>query len=277
MSALLKFQCRPSVRGYRVLKFDARRFCHFDEVRGACVWDARSSSLGSDDDEKELLERWDIEVFAASLQGKAPGITEYLVPTGPETRSFDLFDTDPSAYLKFANTPLTADAVREFADEFGMLFGPTNRHGVIRLGRGGVLQEGELETIASWFDAIRALQDALSTWQKAEDTGDFTKLLRLMTRTEHGITDHAVAVSLAVGEGAAVPRLSLSPKNLFEALMLQLALAIDGSQSLQTCVECKGWFTIQAGRGRSDKRYCSDACRMRAYRRRKSTQERLTH
>jgi hypothetical protein len=51
-----------------------------------------------------------------------------------------------------------------------------------------------------------------------------------------------------------------------------LGAAIDGSESLQNCVECERWFTISAGQGRSDKAYCSNACRMQAYRKRKAKQ-----
>jgi hypothetical protein len=39
--------------------------------------------------------------------------------------------------------------------------------------------------------------------------------------------------------------------------------------NLRACVQCRKWFTLEAGRGRSDKEYCSNACRMRAYRKRK--------
>ena len=51
-----------------------------------------------------------------------------------------------------------------------------------------------------------------------------------------------------------------------------LGAAIDGSESLQNCVECERWFTISAGQGRSHKAYCSNACRMQAYRKRKAKQ-----
>jgi hypothetical protein len=65
------------------------------------------------------------------------------------------------------------------------------------------------------------------------------------------------------------PRLCLRPGHLRDALWIQLAFAIDGNASLVSCSECKTWFTISAGRGRSKKQYCNDACRMRAYRKRK--------
>jgi hypothetical protein len=65
------------------------------------------------------------------------------------------------------------------------------------------------------------------------------------------------------------PQLCIRPTTLLDAMWTQLALAVAGSEALRTCVECKKWFTIKADRGRSDKEYCSDACRTRAYRKRK--------
>jgi hypothetical protein len=81
-----------------------------------------------------------------------------------------------------------------------------------------------------------------------------------------------VSVHLKEDPLDASARLCIRPTHLSDALWIQLAQAIDGSESLRTCVECKKWFTIKAGRGRSDKEYCSDACRMRAYRKRKGKQ-----
>ena len=52
-------------------------------------------------------------------------------------------------------------------------------------------------------------------------------------------------------------------------MWLQFANAIEGDRDYAQCVECASWFEIAPGSGRPDKRYCSDACRMRAYRKRK--------
>jgi hypothetical protein len=66
-------------------------------------------------------------------------------------------------------------------------------------------------------------------------------------------------------------RLCIHPRSLWNALWVELLLAIDGNQNLRACVQRRKWFTLEAGQGRSDKEYCSNACRMRAYRKRKGT------
>jgi hypothetical protein len=80
-----------------------------------------------------------------------------------------------------------------------------------------------------------------------------------------------VAVNLRLKENplSASASLCIRPYSLLHALWAQLFLAIDGNLNLRTCVQCRKWFTLEAGRGRSDKEYCSSACRMRAYRKRK--------
>jgi hypothetical protein len=58
---------------------------------------------------------------------------------------------------------------------------------------------------------------------------------------------------------------------LISPAVAPLILAIDGNLNLRSCVQCRKWFTLEAGKGRSDKEYCTNACRMRAYRKRKGT------
>lgn len=64
---------------------------------------------------------------------------------------------------------------------------------------------------------------------------------------------------------------TLTPNGLIGALWLQASLAIDGQVDFQQCRECSEWFGISAEHGRPEKLFCSDACRMRAYRKRKKT------
>ena len=64
--------------------------------------------------------------------------------------------------------------------------------------------------------------------------------------------------------------LRLAPNSLLGAIWLQFAMAADENRSYERCSSCDGWFEISPGHGRPDKTYCSNACRMRAYRKRKS-------
>jgi len=73
--------------------------------------------------------------------------------------------------------------------------------------------------------------------------------------------------------GEATFQFGQKPRSLLGALWLQLATAAQESRSYERCSSCESWFEVAPGLGRSDKTYCSTACRMRAYRRRKAAQE----
>ena len=63
--------------------------------------------------------------------------------------------------------------------------------------------------------------------------------------------------------------LRLEPSSLLGALWLQLASAIARGVRFRRCAECGLWFELSPGSARSDKLYHSNACRTRAFRRRR--------
>ncbi len=60
----------------------------------------------------------------------------------------------------------------------------------------------------------------------------------------------------------------LVPKNLLGAIWLQMAHAIERNGEFRRCAECDRWFEVSREGGRSDKIYCSNACRVKAHRQR---------
>jgi hypothetical protein len=62
------------------------------------------------------------------------------------------------------------------------------------------------------------------------------------------------------------------PSNLIGELWLQFCRAVEGNKQYLRCPECTTWYEIDPSKNRTDKRYCSNACRNRAYRRRKAVQ-----
>ena len=263
MSALLEFECRVPVGGYRVLSFDERKFCGADTKYN---WDDSSVSPPEDatEDERYLLSRWGMGVVPAISQemfkiGIEPEVREILEPQSEPIRCFDLFDEATDLHLEFANASKTSEEVKALADRFGPLRG-----------------EGP-EYVDAWEWAIMEMRSAVRTWNKAEATGDFSRMVRFIPRQRSNrqigrevSIDANLLLSKDPVSGAG--RLCIRPRTLLDALWTKLALAIDGSESLRTCVECKEWFTIKSGQGRSDKKYCSNACRMRTYRKHKGTQ-----
>lgn len=65
------------------------------------------------------------------------------------------------------------------------------------------------------------------------------------------------------------------PNSLIGALWLQFAQAIDGNKTYRRCDECRAWFELSPEVARTTKRFCSNACRVKAYRNRKATARQL--
>ena len=289
MATLLEFECRAPVDGYRIMSFDERKF-------GAMSIDERMRSddfsvlatADATEDERYLLRRWGMRIVPYSgLVLPEPEVRQLLEPQSGQIRCFDLFEVTPSPFLEFVNNaperpkaladlrprsrraptakrkaladligrplfdvePQYVDAAKALANRFGPLLGG----------------EGP-EYVDTWYYAMMEMRRAVTAWEKAKTTGDFGPIIQSISRLTRPIGAN-ILLREDPANGAA--RLCLRPPTLLDALWTQLALALDGSEYLRTCVECKKWFTISAGQGRSDKEYCTNACRMRAYRERK--------
>jgi len=60
------------------------------------------------------------------------------------------------------------------------------------------------------------------------------------------------------------------PGSLIGALWLQFAQAIDGNKDYRRCRECQKWFELTPEVARTNRRFCSNACRSKAYRKRQA-------
>lgn len=65
------------------------------------------------------------------------------------------------------------------------------------------------------------------------------------------------------------------PANLHGAIYLRFALAVSRRTRTRKCVTCGRHFELAPGTARSDRIFCSDACRSKAYRRRQEEARRL--
>lgn len=72
-----------------------------------------------------------------------------------------------------------------------------------------------------------------------------------------------------------LPKILFQPRNLLGILYLQLQRDFVGEESVRRCEACGDWFVYGSSpkANKSTRRYCSQACQMKAYRRRKSNIE----
>jgi hypothetical protein len=184
-----------------------------------------------------------------------PAYLKVINPLGNKTEGIDPIATLPSPYLEFANTDCSSEGVLKFATQYGLL----------------KKNEGP-ETLDMWCYHIRVMHHAIMMWKHVQDDKptSFAKIYKdHCPYSDEGLKYSLAPVPSDTSKQPNELHLVLEPINLLAALWFQFAGAIDGATSFSPCQECSAWIDTVPGSNRPDKIYCSDACRMRAYRKRK--------
>lgn len=98
-------------------------------------------------------------------------------------------------------------------------------------------------------------------------------LFYVQTRVNKKLAGHA-SPRLLYGERRDGRRRSVEfalhvvPTDLLGALWLELALAVAEKREYRRCAQCGKWFAFLPDKTRPDRKYCSDACKSRAWRER---------
>jgi hypothetical protein len=149
----------------------------------------------------------------------------------------------PGLYATFAGLDHRPEAVRSFADTYGLLNNAP----------------GFEEPVAVWYRHADAMAEAIELKARADYAGVcglFDKNSPLLRAT----------FFLAPREARQPPALMIRPRDLLAAMWLQLALAIAANVGLRYCELCAKPFEFGTGTGRrSSARFCSDNCRKVAH------------
>ena len=115
---------------------------------------------------------------------------------------------------------------------------------------------------APWYDAH--MLDGLKAGELVKPTWCF------MQRVINERLKRSVAPQIVWDVTDKALILRFMPRSLRGALWLQLAQAIDGKKEYRQCKEsrCQAWFELAPQVARTDKQFCSNACKTHAYRER---------
>lgn len=204
---------------------------------------------------------------------------EFLVPSPPipgpaSVRYYDPLDGHRTLCIEFAQTPRTRDGILGFASSYGWLGEPVaTSHNLVP----------GAEPLQFWKREIRAMARAVELWEQKKSKSLRDELLKLVNERLGtprpilgGARDDDCCVEFfpsrvqpfLVPDGARFA-LRLVPRNLIGALWLQFAQIVSRTRKVSQCRACGKWFApLKAERGKK-RLYCSDACRWRAFRRRK--------
>ena len=194
-------------------------------------------------------------------------VTECLVP---KWEIDDLMQDQPCArqpclHRIVADCPPEKDAILDLAGRYGLLTVSLSRSPV----PGKPVPSALLspEPVEVWKATIRELRSAAELWDRiaAGDTRGRELFERKLAANLARAPFHLTAVD---GDGGPF-RLRYRPPDLRAALWQRLAGEASG---LIRCVRCPApscgrWF-LTGGASRSDRQFCSDRCRVRAFRQR---------
>jgi hypothetical protein len=256
----LEFVAQRHIKGYRVVPFRHRLVYKMDND-GYPLGSASELPSSATEDERMLFDRWGVQNFELH-DAELDETLQFIVPKGEQTEEYRLFEASEGAFMEFAHLKCTKSSVISFANRYGLLHA-----------------DQMLESLHGWFSSIRGFRRAVREWETARENCDYRAFCRFIERRIENLrldfvrgnaTGLQANVYLKPNAEGNQARLAIGPHDLHGALWLQLILAVDGAINLRSCVVCSRWFPIQVGKARVDRRYCSDACKMRAYRKRKA-------
>ena len=172
-------------------------------------------------------------------------IIRLIEPLVGPTRSYRPMDKYDDLYSTFGNTVTAPEEILGFADEYGLLGGGP-------------------QLVWVWEESIKRMREVIKALKKYGRTkpSEFKRIFD-KNRPEFPHDQH-FQFELTVGTDKAL-QVAVDAPNLHTAMWLQLALAAAGSVQIGQCIECRNFLAD----ARPDRKFCSDKCRMRDYRRRK--------
>jgi hypothetical protein len=154
-------------------------------------------------------------------------------------------DCEKPLFLRFAELDGSEEGCLRFAHHWGLLRTES--------------QIGS-ETLEDWREQIKDMSQRIS-WFGTEDAPP--RAPKLPAGEAWKLTNLEVLLVPARSETKRFAMV-LQPKNLIEAMHLQLATSVAGSGSIRTCKQCGSWFESGASESRrSVAIFCSEKCKNR--------------
>ena len=191
--------------------------------------------------------------------------------------TYDPLSTEPALFRIFAELNATEESIQRFANKYGDIAYLSNLAWDWHIDIIGGY------SIAGWQSAINAMRDTIAR-------GEVLAAYRKNERGERGERERAARISefansLLCGSTHVPVWLSATSKNgisdlrtmtysLYDAMILQCIEALTENKRYRRCETCGKPFEVTPAFNRSDRIYCSDNCRVKAYQaRRKRAKE----
>jgi hypothetical protein len=174
-------------------------------------------------------------------------------------RFYDPFQEEPALYRIFAVLKPTPEAILDFVQKYGDFTTVEE------------LLEGEEHRLSEYkreISEMRRAVEAADEFLTSKSAAKREKVPRKLLAYVNDILGSAPLYMSATAEDGEI-RLRLVVTNLLHVMKLQLAEAIADRKHYRTCELCNKPFEVTPQINRSDRLFCSDNCRVKAYQRRK--------
>jgi hypothetical protein len=235
---------------------------------------------------------WDVCTDGYEWKAEGPdsgfGPEWYLQPRGWQFRRYRPLKEFGALFRDFADLELTDDAFRTFADRYGNLgadeweqFDPggdpievpedcTTEVEKARFRRGLKREFRRADRWDTWVNSIRELRACVRRWDEVQGgSGGRREMEGVKDTIDLQLEKEELRVAFAEDETTGAFSLQVEPRSLLGALWAQFAVAVGEAKKFRQCRTCGRWFELSPEAARTNRRFCSEACRSKAYRGRK--------
>jgi hypothetical protein len=225
---------------------------------------------------------WSDNDDSASQYYVATSLWEAYKAIASTKEEFGPLVSAPDLYLRFASATPTPDTILDFANQYGLLKNKKSQLEIKSKNATDILTAFEwgkhhaesdcliwAESASDWANSFELAKDNIQDWADIEAENDYKDMRRHLDQgfnyAMQGSLTYQVRIDTSTGERYS----EVIASSLYNFIDIQWAMSITANVVPRKCTECLNWFEIHPGFGRPEKLYCSDACRMRAYRKRK--------
>jgi hypothetical protein len=233
----------------------------------------------------EPPEDWPEADYEAAREGAQAKLTEafYIAASGHEiiraqvdqNSRIGAIKSIPDLYLLFASERATPRMIQDCADQFGLLRDDRSELKIPR--KDPDFLYFRAETAAFWVTEFELARCRLELSKLPKVDMDNAEAVEVVSSyldwSLNPIIGGRLSLQLKLDEATGVIRSEMIASSLADLVRIQLGVSVAANVVHRQCAECTTWFAVHPMSGRPDKIYCSNACRMRAYRKRKSMAE----
>ena len=185
----------------------------------------------------------------------------------------------PDLYLDFASRRATPTTILELATRFGFLgmHGDPLAGDYVDVSEPNRIfdQDTELrvESGSRWLAEFASTRSILDEWTNLQQRGDRSEIAAFIEDRYRYPMGGELGFQIRIDAETGEMESQVIATTLSSFLEIQIGMAIAAVPGHRKCGSCTKWFPVFPAEGRPEKLYCSDACRMRAYRKRKSSRE----